>query len=108
MSGISTLGQALDQISRLKTQQSLMEQLSSQVATGKKTQSFTGLGLDVIKSKQARADIKSLDVYMNNIKIADRRIKLMMNGLEDIKEQAQTVLDSLVVSIQEGDYPNFE
>ena len=36
MNNISNLGQALDQIARLKRQQNTLDSLSTQIATGKK------------------------------------------------------------------------
>lgn len=108
MANISTLGASLDQIARLKVQQSSLDLLTTQLASGKKTQSFSGLGLDVLQSKRARANIGSLETYINNIQNADRRINLANNGIKDIKAQAQTILDSLYVSVQEGDFPDFQ
>ncbi|MBN8520457.1 MAG: hypothetical protein J0L77_00980 [Alphaproteobacteria bacterium] len=108
MANVSTLGAALDQISRLKVQQGQVDLLTMQIATGKKTQSFEGLGVEVLLSKRARADVGALDTYINNIKNTDRRIKLMMNGIEDIQEQARTILNSFVTAVQEGDFPDFQ
>ncbi len=108
MANVSTLGAALDQISRLKVQQGQVDLLTMQIATGKKTQSFEGLGVDVLLSKRARADVGALDTYINNIKNTDRRIKLMMNGIKDIQEQARTILNSFVTAVQEGDFPDFQ
>lgn len=104
---ISTLGQALDQISRLKTQQRTMDTLSLQMATGKKTQQFSGLGNDVIASKRARSNIQSFNTYINNIKTAERRIKLMDNSLEQIKDQAQITLGAMQVAMEQGRYQDF-
>lgn len=105
---ISTLGQALDQISRLKTQQKTMDLLTTQLNTGKKSQNFSGLQQDGIFSQRARANIKSLDTYLSNIKHANRRINLMTSSMNQMKTQAQSVLSSLQLSLQEGDYENFE
>ncbi len=108
MANISSLGQALDQIARLKTQRLTMDNLLMQQATGKKTQVFSGLGGDIIASQRARTDASALETYVNNITHADRRLKLMMNAIEDIKKQADNIADALVVAIQEGDYSELE
>lgn len=108
MANISTLGQALDQISRLKTQQITMDSLSNQLATGKKTQRFSGLGNDVLASKRSRADLSSLDTYINNITNTNRRIDLMLNAVEEFQAQAENVVNGLVTAMQEGDYPDLE
>lgn len=108
MSGISNLGQALDQIKRLKTQQITLDNFSTQISTGKKTQQFSGLGGDVIRSQRARADLNSIEQYSNNIKNAQRRIGLMTNSVQQIAAQANTLSAALTVSVQGGDLPNFE
>jgi flagellar hook-associated protein 3 FlgL len=104
--GISTLGQALDQISRLKTQQKNMDLLATQLNTGKKTQRFSGLGTDAIFSQRARTDIKALDSYVMNITNASRRIKTMEDTVGQIKKQATDMLSALQYAMQEGEYPN--
>lgn len=108
MANISTLGQALDQIARLRTQQGTMDTLMMQMTTMKKTQVFSGLGNDVIASQRARTDTSALNSYVNNITNADRRIKLMLNAIEDMKKQAEIIAGALVVDVQQGDYPDFE
>lgn len=108
MTNISTLGQALDQISRLKKQQYTLDNLSTQIATGKKTQQFSGLGGDILRSKRSRANISQLEQYSTNITNASRRIDLMTNGVQEIQAQANTLVDSLTVAVQAGDYPDFE
>lgn len=108
MTNISTLGQALDQIARLKTQQSTMDLLSTQIATGKKTQQFSGLGTDILRSQRARASITSIEQYTNNIDNAHRRMDLMTNSLEHIAAQANNVANAITIAPQGGDYPDFE
>ena len=108
MVGVSTLGQYLDQINRLKTQQSTMGDLSLQISSGKKTQKLSGLGNDIIKTTRARAGVNNLETYVDNIKNADRRIKLMLTSIAEIKAQANNIADSLALGVQEGDYPDLE
>lgn len=105
---ISTLGQALDQISRLKTQQSTMDLLATQLNTGKKTQRFSGLGADAIFSQRARTSVKTLDAYMTNITITSRRIEQMNNGVEQVKTQLTQMMSALQYSQQQGEYPNMQ
>lgn len=95
MTTISTLGQALDQIERIKDQQSLFTTLSSQLTTGKKTQQFSGLKNDVLTSQRSRADFKTLETYVNNIKNADRRVNLMLGAVKEFKQQAENFLNIL-------------
>lgn len=103
MTSISTLGQALDQIERIKQMQSTFGDLQLQVASGKKTQLFKGLESDVLRSKRARADIKSTETYINNIDIAERRLKLMNTAIGELKAQAENIQNALVIQTQEGE-----
>lgn len=102
MTGVSILGRALSQISLIKEQQTLFADLSTQLATGKKTQSFTGLGNDILTSKRTRADLKSKEQYLDNIKKADTRINLMLQALKEFKQQSRNFADALFGLSQES------
>lgn len=102
MTGISTLAQALSQIERIQDQQTLLDTLSTQLATGRKTQTFSGLQTDVIQSKRARADLSSLETYINNIKTAENRTTLMLNSIEEFQQQAENFASALVGLTQES------
>lgn len=108
MTGISNLGQALTRIENLRSQQVSLDGFSTQIATGKKTQKFAGLGADVLKSQRARADFNQLDQYTTNIRNADRRIELMVGSIQQIKAQANNLLNAITSAPQGGDYPDFE
>lgn len=101
--GISTMGHSMDQIDNLRKLQLRMSTLSTQMATGKKTRTFDGLGTDVIASERARANIKALVAYENNITVASRRLKLMDNSLSQTRKQAQNVLSAIQVQTQSGE-----
>ena len=102
MTGISTLAQALGQIDRIQEQQTLLDSLSTQLATGKKTDKFSGLENDVLQSKRARADLSALETYINNIKIAENRTQLTLTTIEEFQQQAENFANALVGFIQEG------
>lgn len=104
MTFVSTLGQALDQVERLKTLQSQLGTLQTQLTTGKKTDLFKGLGSDVITSKKARANFSALDNYLNNITIADRRIGMTTNLIEEVRAQSEGLLGSMEIQTQTGEY----
>lgn len=108
MVNVSTLGQYLDQISRLKTQQQTLGDLTTQISSGKKTQKLSGLGSDIIRTTRARSGVNSLQTYNVNITNADRRIKLMLNAIGEMKAQTQNIANSLNTSIQQGDYPDLD
>lgn len=102
MTGISTLAQALGQIDRIQDQQLLLDTLSTQLATGKKTQKFSGLEGDILQSKRARADLSSLDTYINNIKIAENRAQLSLATIAEFQQQAENFADALAGFTQES------
>lgn len=108
MTGISTLGASLDQISRLTVQQNSIDTLSTQIATGKRTQEFSGLGTDILRTQRARTDINSLEQFSTNIQNGHRRIQLVNNSLEQIRSQVNLVANGLTVGVQEGDAPDLE
>lgn len=102
MTGISTLGQALAQIERFKLTQQEFSTLSTQLATGKNTQVFSGLKNNVLVSKSVRAETRTLDHYISNIINSDRRIKLTLESIEEFQQQAENFLNSLTNFTQEG------
>lgn len=106
--GVSTLGQYLDQISRLKGQQQSLGELSLQISSGKKSAKLSGLGNDIIRTSRARAGVESLETYSDNIINAQRRIKLMLNSTAEIKAQVEKITSGLQVAVQEGDFPDLE
>jgi flagellar hook-associated protein 3 FlgL len=96
MTGVSSLAQALSQIGRIKEVQSQFNTLNFQLSTGKKTDVFSGLGSDILADKRSRASIGSLDTYNNNITIAQRRIDLTLNAVNEFREQAHALYSQLV------------
>ncbi len=106
MVNISTLSQSMNQISRLKTQQKTLQDLTTQLTTGKKTQQMSGLGQDVLKSSRSRTGVNALTTYSNNINNANRRIQLMLSSIDQLKKQADNISTSLTTTTQEGDYPD--
>lgn len=108
MVSVSTLGQYLDQVNRLKVQQQTMGDLTAQISSGKKTQKLSGLGSDIIRTTRARSGLGELETYNNNITNADRRIKLMLNSISEMRAQVSNVQGSLVIAVQEGDFPDLE
>jgi hypothetical protein len=108
MTGVSTLGQALAQIARIKDQQTQFASLNTQLATGKKTQVFSGLQTDTLTSQRARANFKATDTYINNITNADRRISLMLKAIEEFKAQAENFANALTGFSQESVHQNGE
>ena len=96
MTGISTLGQALSQIRNLTGQQQSLADLTQQLNSGKRTQSFAGLGSDALTSTRSRASFTSLDVYNTNITNADRQIQVLLASVNQIKDQTNNLSGSLL------------
>lgn len=102
MTGVSTLGSALTRIGLINTQNQQLDTLATQLASGKKTQQFSGLDTDVLISKRARADFKSLETYINNAKIANRRIEQTLNAIEEFQAQAENFANALIQFSQQS------
>ncbi|MCF8496675.1 MAG: hypothetical protein K9G62_08440 [Alphaproteobacteria bacterium] len=96
MTGISSMAQALSQLDRIKIQQGIFDDLSTQMATGKKTQRFSVLSTELMVSKRARADFGSTEKYLNNIQNANRRIDLTLRAIEEFQTHARDFSAALV------------
>lgn len=100
--GVSTLAQALNQVDRIKGLQNQFDDLAIQMSSGKKTQVFSGLGVDVLISKKSRAEFGKLDAFTNSIKNATRRINLTVGAIEEYKVQANSFYGALSLFAQES------
>ncbi len=103
MTYISTMGQALDQIERLKNMQSQLSTLQYQLSSGKKADSFSGLETDTLPLLRARTKLQAFETYEINITQADRRIGLMVTAIKEFKTQAQNVEEAVIGQIQQGE-----
>ncbi len=103
VTSISTLGQTLSQISNVKRQQFTLSDLQLQLSTGKISQKFSGLETNAIISKRSRAEFNSIETYINNITIADRRLEQMSTVIEELQNQAGNVANIVANEIQEGE-----
>lgn len=103
MTLVSTLGQAMAQIERIKQQQVQLGDLQQQLATGKISDNFIGLGTNITVSERARADFNELDTYMANISRGNVRIEQKLTALDTIQKQAQNVADAMAGQPQEGE-----
>lgn len=92
MTGISTMGRALDQIDRLKSLQSQLNLLATQLSTGKKTQTFSGLGSDVTLVQRTRTSLRDIETYAVNIETADRRLNMMANAYQEMQRQGDVLI----------------
>ena len=102
MVSVTTLGQATDQIDRLRILQTDLATLQRQLASGKKANTFDGLGIDAIQSLRGRADFSEIDSYLANIKTANRRMNLMTSSLTKIQEQTENFQNAFAIQTSEG------
>ena len=107
MTGVSTLAQTLGQIKQLKMQGSTMNQLTTSLTTGLKSQDYAGLGTKVLSTQRARAEIGALGTYVENISVAESRVKTMLSTLDQIKKQASNLVNTMNLNMQEGADPDF-
>jgi flagellar hook-associated protein 3 FlgL len=85
----------------LRTQASLAD-TQLQVATGKKTQSFSGLDEDVTRLANLKNDLAKSEQFVSNIDAVTKRLKLMEFGLEQIDGAARD-MRSLIRDSLNGD-----
>ncbi len=104
MAGVSTLGQSLRQIESLNLQNTLFSELSMQLATGKKTQSYSGLNTDALTSVRSRTALSSISVYINNITRSDTTLSLTVSSLSEFQEQSRNFSGTLLGLVQQGSH----
>ena len=108
MTGISSLGTALQQIELIQSQQIRLSDLSTQLATGQRTQELSGLGTDFLASNRARVDIRTIETYQSNIIQADTRIEQMLRSIEEFQAQAENFADALAGFTAQGGHQRGE
>ena len=108
MTGVSTLGQALRQIDNISAQQKLFSQLSTQMATGKKTQSYAGLNTDALTSLRSRTQLSNIEIFKNNITRADTRIGLMLTSVEEFQAQSREFSKTQTTMVIQGPHQQGE
>ena len=108
MTGVSTLGSAISRINLLNTQSELLNNLTLQLASGRKTTRFSGLDNDILTSQRARADFQELERYIDNIKGGERRIAQSLLAIEEFQTQAENFSNALVGLLQESTHQEGE
>lgn len=82
--------------------QSRLSDTQLQVATGKKTQSFSGLDQDVTRLTNLKNDLAKSEQFVVNIDTVTKRLELMEFSLEQIDDQARE-MRSLIRASLNGD-----
>lgn len=99
---VSTLGQQMNIISRIKDMQSQMSTYQQQISTGVKYQDFKSYGIDSLRIQNYRADLSSISTYMYNIDSSQTNIQQMNSSLSESMEQAGNILDAISVQLSKG------
>lgn len=99
---VSTLGQLLDNNSRLRDIRLQLNTLQIQLATGKKTQVFSGLGDQGIVSQRTRVALNQIEVFQSNITIGQTRLRQSLQTMNEFMEQAKNFADTMGFQLQQG------
>lgn len=103
MTNISTLGQQMNLIARMKDIQGNMSHYQQQVTSGVKHQTFAGYGVESLKIQRYRSGMKELEAYGYNISNAQMNIRQMNETLAENTEQARNILDAIGVQLSRGE-----
>ncbi|MBO42977.1 MAG: hypothetical protein CMM28_04565 [Rhodospirillaceae bacterium] len=88
----------------LNTQARLFES-QTQVASGKRSQTFSGIAEDSQRLLNAKADLAKSEQFMENITITEQRLDLMLFSVDRLDEIARE-MRSLFQSVRNGDAVN--
>lgn len=82
----------------LRTQNRVMD-AQTQVATGKKTQQFSGIASDASRLVTIKGELARTDQFQDNITISEKRLKLMNFSLEEIDNIARDFRSQLTTAL---------
>ena len=88
----------------LNTQARLFE-TQTQVASGKRSQTFSGIAEDSQRLLNAKADLAKSEQFLENITITEQRLDLMLFSVDGLDEIARE-MRSLFQSVRNGDAVN--
>lgn len=102
VAGVSDFGQSQDIINRIGALRKQLFEANRQIATGKKTETFSGLGAQSQQLQSLRADASQIDRYIAGINTVEVRTSAMETGLAAITDLASELLDGLRLQVKEG------
>lgn len=85
---VPSLLQSLTARDQIKTMQLQLTDLQTQLATGKKSQTYSGLGVDASLVLNLRAELSQMDGYVRTIDQTQLRLTTMQQGLSRIDDIA--------------------
>ncbi len=103
---ISTIGSLLSQQYFLRTLRTDLNAYQEQIATGKKSSTFSGLtATETVNSMTFRQNLREMDNYIQNINVALTRTSVMNESMIDITDYARDVTTQLRAQMQDTE-PN--
>ena len=102
MAGVSTLAQLTAQLQRFNTLNAQFADLQRALATNKKTTTYQGLGEDALSSLRHRTSINANGQYLQNITVAETRIKSVNSSLNLIQKQVKQIQNGLLKQPLDG------
>lgn len=99
---ISTLGQQLGLITRVKQMQIGMSRAQQEISTGVKFQTYKEYGPDSLRIQRYRSDLSKIENYIYNIDITQVNIEQMATSMEEATAQAGNILSAISVQLAEG------
>jgi len=103
---ISNIGQSTRMNSLLGSLRSAMLTAQTQLASGRKSESFSGLGTDSIVSLSLRGDVRRLDTYVESIDAAMGNTEIMDKAMNAMTAAARDVFATLAGQLRGGDAPS--
>jgi len=103
VNSISTAGQNLTRITQLTDLRQRLSDLERQIVTGKKADTFSGLGADSQRLQGLRADENELNSFISGSARAITRTQLMSTAMDRIDEAAQDIVAMYQLQVKEGD-----
>mgnify|MGYP003386022601 CR=1 FL=1 len=99
---ISTLGQQISLINRVKEMQQSMSNAQLEISTGVKHQSYKDYGPDSLRIQRYRADLVGIEGYLYNIETTQVTIEQMNSGLQESMDQAGNILSAISIQLAKG------
>ncbi|HAU29976.1 MAG TPA: hypothetical protein DCW68_07725 [Rhodospirillaceae bacterium] len=99
----SNIGQTTHMNALLRNLRGQMSTAQSQLASGLKSESFSGLGTDATISVSMRGDLARMDTYISSINTALGNTEIMDKAVNNMTSSARAVLTTLVGQLRGGD-----
>jgi len=108
---ISTLGQQIGLVNRVKEMQISMSKAQQEISTGVKHDSYKDYGPDSLRIQRYRADLVNIEGYVYNIETSQVTVEQMSSSIDEVMEQAGNILSAISVQLARGsefDLPNIK